>query len=253
MIFDTGCTPPIMVQDIHVGENNLPVFFFDSEKKKSGLAIAKSIKSGSLIFESIPCLFFGESPRWTLLGVPVTRETHFVIGLPTIKGFRYCKFDQINNRVQLSAKTVFTPKNIEDWVTYPFELKGVHLLLDIPIEGIETTLMLDTGACMELQLSDTSSEKLYEKREDFKKAWKFKTRLFVPHMNREVHALKFDAKHLMLGGHVLNKVKVFSAPMIKDIAGYDGIIGMKLFKKTAMVLDFDKNLMWVKKTKGSLF
>lgn len=252
MIFDTGCSPTFFIQDIHVSENDLPVFFFNQEKKRAGLAIAKTISSGSMRFENQPCVFFGQSPRYTLLGVPFAREKDFAVGLPTIRGFKYCKFDQVGKRIQFSSESVFAPEDSEYWISYPFELKGHHLLLNIQVEGVDTALMLDTGACIELELFDTVTEKLYEKRADYKKAWKFKTRLFTPHMNRKVEALKFKAKDLTLGEHVLDEVKVYSRP-VKKGAEYDGVIGMKLFKKTAMVLDFDKNLMWVRKSKGSLF
>jgi hypothetical protein len=253
LFFDTGCSVQVFVQDVHINENEMPVYFPNREKKKSGLAIAKSIKCGSLELIDQPCAFFGHNPRVTLLGVPLVRPGNDIfIGLPVMRSFKYCKFDQIQNRIQFSHQYAFSPENPEEWLSFPFEFGGVHLLLKIQIDRIDTTLMLDTGAGYQLQLKDSITEKLYEKREDIKKAWKHKTRLFMIYMDRKSDALKFSVKNLGFGEHILKKVQLHSVPD-NDSVTYDGVIGAELFKKTEMVLDFQKNLMWVKIAKGSAF
>lgn len=254
VIFDTGCNPMLVVSEKIVTENDLAVLFFKSENKGSSraLVLVDSLKIGSFELTDYPAGLWRYHPQLKLLGLPLPEHEIILIPLVMMQQFKYFKFDDLQKEISFSKQFSFEPEEDSDWFSLPFRMEGLHLLLDIPIEGIETTLMLDTGADYQLELGESVVQEIFKKRSDFDKAWKRTVHYYGPYADGLVDCKKFTAKNLKFSDRTLNRVKLIYSDRYED-KKYQGVIGAKLFDKTIMVLDFENNLMWVKKAKGSRF
>lgn len=256
VIFDTGCNPVLVISEQLVTENDLPVFFVMPEDKNnsSALAIADSLKIGSFELKEYPCVLWRSRAEFRLFGVPIHKPEMILVSLNIMRQFSYFKFDGIQDELSFSKQSSFEPEIAAEWLSLPFRFEGLHLLLDISIEGIETTLMLDTGAGYQLELSESFVQELLKKRHDFKKTWKKTTHYYGPYADGKVKQKKFTAKQLQFANQTLNRVEiVYGDHPFQQGKPFEGTIGSELFENTIMVLDFENNMMWIKKAKGSRF
>ncbi len=57
MAFDTGNSiNAIVIEDIHIRDNKLPVFFFQKPNDSVGMALVSDFEIGSLIAQNTPCI-----------------------------------------------------------------------------------------------------------------------------------------------------------------------------------------------------
>lgn len=254
VIFDTGCNPMIVISERLVTENDLPVFFFKPDNKQSSFAlvIADSLKIGSFELTDFPCGLWNHKAEFRMFGLPIHKPELIIIPLVIMRQFNYFKFDDLNKEVSFSKSSSFAASDKSEWFSLPFRIEGLYLLLDLSIEGMETTLRLDTGAGYQLKLDESVVQELFKKRPDFAKAWKKTIYLYGPYAGGKTTGKKFTAKNIHFSNQKLDRTELIYASINQD-KGYKGFIGFDFFEKTVMVLDFKKNLMWVKKAKGSRF
>jgi hypothetical protein len=249
VIFDTGCNPMLVISERLVTENDLPVFFCDPDNKQTSfaLAIADSLKIGSFELTDYPCGLWSHKAEFRLLGLPIHKPKWIIIPLNMMRQFNYFKFDNLNKEVSFSKASSFVPADKSEWFSVPFRIEGLYLLLDVPIEGMEITFRLDTGAGYQLELDESVVQELFKKRPDFEKAWKKTIYLYGPYEGGKTTEKKFTAKNIHFLNQKFDRVELIYTDINQD-KGYQGVIGFEFFEKTVMVLDFKKNLMWVKKT-----
>lgn len=254
VVFDTGNSiEGTIIEDIHVFENDLPVFLFnDSQVSGSGMAMVNEFKVGTLYAENYPCVVMQNHTQIEFLGIPVSRSRHVIIPLMLMSRFKYFEFDQIEYKVRFSQDHSFQPNGQREWISFPFELVDNQILVSPKLEGIETTLLLDTGAGLDLMLSEVVTERLYQARPDLKKKWKHSAKTYGPYSEGLIKQRRVTAKNLDFGDFVVSRCKIYSGKSYENLS-YQGILGFELFKKTILVLDFEKNLIWAKKAKGSRF
>jgi hypothetical protein len=249
VIFDTGCYPNILVQDVHINENEMPVFFLKPHDKPSsgGLAIAESLNVGPLRFENYPCLFWHYQAEVKFLGLPSGISKSIILPLDLMSQFKYIEFNRIDNTITLSEKYSYKSQKLSQWLSYPFKMDK-SLYLTITVEGIETKLMLDTGSNGQIKLDKNIIEQLYLRKPELKNARKKKTITHVPYAGGKKIGRKFTASDIQFGDAILKKVNI---TYIKDAyknLSFKGTIGFGLFENTVMVLDFENNIMWIKKS-----
>jgi hypothetical protein len=259
-VWDTGASPFIMIEDTQINRHKMPVIFFkpDDKSDSAGLAFAESLQVGPIQYDNAPCVFLKHHAEHRLLGlVPVHRFEWMVLPLDLMAAFGHIEFDQVANEIRLSETEPFRPDDPSQWLALAFEIRqsGMNrLLLQLPVEGIPTTLFLDTGAAYELFLSNELMQRLHQKRPDFLEARTRRTHIYIPYAGGMINSRKFTAGNVHLADRTFDRIEVFYREKDPDPAlPFDGIIGINLFRDTVMVLDFKQNLMWVKKTKGSLF
>lgn len=254
VIFDTGSNPMIILSEKIVTENDLAVFFFDPENKETsdGFVLVDSLKIGSYELTNYPCGLWNYRPQLRFLGLPLPEDEMIIIPLDMMRQFNYFKFDDLQRELSFSKTTSFAPADKAEWLALPFRFEGLYLMLDVSIEGIPTTLMLDTGAYYQLELNESIVQEIFKKRQDFEKAWKKTKHFYGPYSDGITASRKFTAKNVRFANQTLERVKLIYADT-HDNESFQGVIGSKLFDKTVMVLDFKQNLMWVKKAKGSCF
>lgn len=259
-VFDTGASPFIMIEDTQINRHKMPVLFFDPQNKLDsyGLAFADSLRVGPIEYKNAPCFFLKYHAEHRLLGlVPVHRFEWIVLPLDLMSAFGCIEFDQVANKIRISEAEPFTPDSPSEWITFPFEIRKTNisrLLFKIPLEGIEATLFLDTGAAFQLNVLPDLMRRLYQKRPDLEKQSSRRKDMYSPYAGGVIKSKKFTAGDFHFADQTFSKVEIFYPEKDPDPAPpFDGTIGINLFYNTLMVLDFKQNLMWVKKTKGSLF
>lgn len=254
VFLDTGNPLGVLITDIHINKHSLPVYFFDPDDKSTsyGLAIA-DLTLGKVQFEKYPCYFFyyhtnlsfpGFSSDW--LAATINFPLDFM------SSFSWIQFDQVQKELTLSTET-FAPGNESQWITFPFEITEKQIRVFVDIEGIHTQLFLDTGGGGQLSLDRQTIAQVFEKRPDFQKIRKKKTASLLIH--GKVNELAFTAKAIQFGDGILDNVIISydQGTADPDTFPYKGSIGIDLFKKTVVVLDFEKKQIWVKKAEGCLF
>ena len=254
-IFDTGCNPYIIIEDRHVHENQMPVYFFEPDNKNSsfGYAIANQLSVGSLEYEDFPCFFWKHHAQINFLGLPLTRTRDVMMPLRLMKKFKYFAFDRVDNQLRFSPLNSFETNNQSEWITFPFHIQSGKLLLTISIEGVKVTWFLDTGSTCQLKLDGPVLQQLYAKRPDLKATHKTNSESFLPYSGGKKQGQQFTAKNLDFGDGFLKTVNIRYEADSENNELYQGTIGFGLFEKTVMVLDFEKSIMWVKKSKFSRF
>jgi len=260
-LFDTGASPGIFIEDAQINRHNLPVLFWSPQNKKEsgGLAIVNKLNLGPVQLTDFPCSFMKHHAEHRLLGlVPIHRFEWIIVPLDIMCQFGHIEFNQVEKHLRISETDPFVPDDNSQWIMLPFGIAkagGVrHLLLKTRLEGVDVMLYLDTGANYDFELNSSLVEQLYETRPDFRRAWKRSATHYGPYAGGIKKGKKFTAKQLRLADHVLRSAKIsFVKSPDDDPTLYDGTIGLGLFSKTVMVLDFKQNLMWIKKQKGSRF
>lgn len=247
-IFDTGNNLGLMIEDSQINRHRLPVYFFDESDRQSsaGLAMVETLRTGPLTFKKIPCNFLRHHAEHRLFGVmPIHRYEWVVFPLSVIRSFRYVEFNQLTQALTLSAEQSFEPFDADEWIALPFEISQERILLKIPVETIDATLFLDTGAYFGLNLRGPVFETLAERRPDFQRARKKRVVNYYPYAGGEIKANIFNIKNFHLADYCLAHIELnhseeTASPDERLGKEADGIIGMGLFKNTVMVLDFEK-------------
>ncbi|MEN6307583.1 MAG: hypothetical protein ABFD91_07495, partial [Anaerohalosphaeraceae bacterium] len=137
VIFDTGCSPIVLISDVHINQHQLPVFFFgrDDKQNSPGLAIVKNLTIGSLKLENYPCCFSNYSADITLFGLPAGLSEAIIIPLEIMSAFRYVQYDQIHKELSFSNTQSFTMQNSSEWIAFPFEITSEdiqRIILTVP-------------------------------------------------------------------------------------------------------------------------
>jgi hypothetical protein len=251
VILDTGASVSLFVNDIHIMENKLTISPFKRRSDDSigwGTCHMPELHIGKLTLVNWPCYYREQHTELQLLGIPLARDKEVIAGLGALRRFKYIAFDSVEKEVELSLNEVFKPEQPDLWTQYTFSIEedlggNVFLFVKIPIAGMEIELQLDTGSGRGLAIA----QELWE------------------HMSKEVQHVRLrkgtdlypyigllSCKHgvvpeLEVGNRTVRNAKLSVLPNGSPIVDQcSGILGMQYFEDTVMVLDFEKDLMWLK-------
>lgn len=251
VILDTGSSGSVIaINDIHVQENKLAIYQFGSDHGGWGMCHLPELQIGNASLLNFRCIYHGVHMDLELFGLRIDRDKTTIVGLPAIRKFKYIAFDDIHKEVELSLNESFAPEELGLWSKYPFRIDSdldndVHLLLvKIPIAGKEEELWFDSGGPATLILS----QKLWEivaKRIQNVGTGHDKT--FFPGHGKGVMAGNKVIPMLQVGDMTIRNAKITVLPNDSSVVKHaQGLLGMHPFRKTVMVLDFKRNLMWVR-------
>jgi hypothetical protein len=268
VILDTGASVALFVNDIHINENNLVTqpLKYNNKFAGWGTCLLPELHIGEIILFNWPCYYRRQHAELQLFGLPLARDKAIIVGLPTLQEFKYIAFDGIKKEVEFSPKKLFEVKEPQLWEKYPLTIEdflggNAYLFVKIPIAGEEIELQLDTGSGNGLSI-----------KEDFWKQMQQKIRALASSsalsslpkgsvgtnvklkQGRELYPYiglldceKTVIPKLDVGNRTIKnaKVSIFpeDSPLLENC---EGLIGMQYFQDTVMVLDFERNLMWVK-------
>jgi hypothetical protein len=183
-----------------------------------------------------------------LLGIPLAKDKAVIAGLAALRRFKYITFDSIEKEVELSPNEVFKPEQPDLWKQYSFSIEedlggNVLLLVKIPIAGKEIELQLDTGSGRGLAINQELWEQMCK---DIQHVRLIKGSDLYPYIGL------LSCKHgvvpeLEVGNRTVRNAKISVFPNDSPLVDQcSGVLGMQYFEDTVMVLDFEKDLMWVK-------
>ena len=257
IVLDTGATQSVFVKDTHVLDNKLPIYpmktnSVDLNGYGLGLCHLAKLRIGSITLVDWPCLYLEPPINLRLFGLSITRDDStddsIIVGLPALREFKYIVFDSIKKEVEFSHTELFESEQPDLWEQYPFSIEedfrgNAFLFVTIPIAGEEVELQLDTGSGRGLAIAEEAWESMHEKIRDVKLQ---KGKELYPYIGWLACRRGVIAK-LEIGERTVEnaKISVFpdDSPLVEDC---QGMLGMQYFQDTIVVLDFERNLMWVK-------
>lgn len=250
VVLDTGATPGLFVNDIHILENNLAIYPLNRNNNSVGWGICHlpGLRIGKVTFADWPCFYREQHTEITVFGLGVKKGNAIIAGLPALRRFKYIVFDSVNKEVEFSLEKTFEPGRSDLWVQYAFVIEegfggNAFLFVNIPIAGEETELQLDTGSGKGLAISQELWEEIRGRIRNVKLR---KSTDMYPYIGRLACRQGAVAK-LEVGNRIVRNAEISVFPddsLLMEKCR--GLLGMQYFRDTVIVLDFERNLMWVK-------
>ena len=251
LVLDTGASVALFVNDIHVVENNLAIAPLASPKSGSpgwGMCHLPALHIGQVLLPDPPCFYREQHTEVRLLGLPLARDKTMIAGLGVLRQFKYVAFDSINREVEFSIERAFKPEQPDSWAQYSFVIEedlggNAFLFVKIPIAGHETEVQLDTGSGRGLAISEELWKAMKEKIGPTKLR---KGKDLYPYIGL-LPCRHGAVAQLEVGNRIVKKAEVSVFPDDSPVVDRcSGLLGMQYFQDTVIVLDFERNLMWVK-------
>ncbi len=247
---DTGQPSFILVNDIHILENNLPIYNIPGEQK--GICLLPDLRMGKLIIRNLMANYYFRHAEIQLFGLPIKKKKQILVGLSLLMRFKYVAFDSINKEVEFSTAQSFHPQDQTLWSRYPFsKLSGSEgnprIFVEIPIAGQNMNLVFDTGCQPALFTTEKIWQQTQKRLHKVKKSIKS---VFAPFIGGNIRARTVIVKELNVGDRIVKNAFVAIVPDTSifgsSMKNQEGLLGMQCFADTTVVLDFERDVMWVK-------
>jgi len=251
---DTGQAHFIVVNDIHILENNLPIY--NKPGKQDGICCLPDLHVGNLTLSNLMANYYFQHSEIQLFGLPIKKDKQILIGLLLLQRFKYVAFDSINEEVEFSTAQSFHPQDRTLWSRYPFsKLSGSEgnprIIVEIPIAGQNMNLVFDTGCQPALFTTEKIWQQTQKRLHKVKKSIKS---FFAPFMGGNIRARTVIVKELNVGDRIVKNAFVAIVPDASifgsSMKNQEGLLGMQCFADTTVVLDFERDVMWVKNNRA---
>ncbi len=251
VVLDTGASVALFVNDTHIIENKLAIYppaTDGGNLTDFGVCHLPKLYIGEITLADWPCFYRRQHAEFKLFGLPAAKDKVIIAGLPALRRFKYITFDSIREEVELSLQKVFEPGGSDSWTQYPFVIEeglggNAFLFVKIPIAGEETELQLDTGSGRGLAISEELWERISK---EIPQAKLKKGEDLYPYIGR-LACRRGVVPKLEVGGRMVKDAMISVFPNDSPLLDQGrGLLGMQYFRDTVMVLDFERNLMWVK-------
>jgi len=255
VVLDTGASPPLFVNDIHIVENNLPVRPFRTSPRDPvgrGMCQLPELRIGPIVIAEWPCFYREQHFERRFLGLAGSKDKTIIAGLGVLRAFKYVAFDGINKEAEFSLDRVFEPADANAWASYPLQVEegwqdNAYLFVIVPVAGREIRVQLDTGSGRGLAISRRCWQEL-SKRIPNTKLHRGKD--LYPYIGW-VNCRRGVIRELEVGNRTIENAMVSVFPDDSPLAEQcNGLLGMQYFEDAIMVLDFERNLMWIKDRVG---
>jgi len=251
-VMDTGFSHYLYVNDAVVRECDLAVCTFDKNRTTGypwGVCEIPSLTLGQTVIETLPCLYEHRYRQLRLLGIPVHTPKTILLGLRFMRAHAYVHFDSRGRTVRFSLREAFEPEDASAWVCLPFAFKEIgdnlRMLADLPLGGRVVQVEFDTGGAKPgLSLKAAAWEQIRHQL-DARDAGHGHYR------NLQFGRLpchRYAVPTLSIGAMNVRNARINVVPQDDPVMqGFDGVLSLNYFRRTAVVLDFRKNLIWVRK------
>lgn len=258
VILDTGANlDAIIVQDIHIRENDLPVYPLTKSsgpESKMSLCAIEKLTLGDFHLNYYTGVSWGQHVELKLLGIiPLGRSADICFPLPLMSRFKYFKFDTPAKQVQFSAKKSFIPQSEDSWNRFPLTVESKvsdhgkqFVFIDMEVNGERIRPLLDTGAGLGLMFNNHLWDKIKDSFEETKRK-DFNFVLPFHFEGNKPKCTNITVKDLHMGDIKMSGVEITVLPETKSWKKTDCIIGMGYFREKIVVLDFESSTLWVKK------
>lgn len=157
------------------------------------------------------------------------------------------RFDNVKQQVVFNPEDAFKPDDSSQWVNLPFVIENRgkrRMMIDISLAGSTVYVEFDTGSINSLILQNATWQRLKDGLEVRGGAdEKLRTNQYG-----DLPCRRYVLPELHIRQTTLRNVRADILPDDSPFArNIEGIIGLACFKKTIVVLDFKKNLLWLRK------
>ena len=224
-------------------------FLPDSRDSNVGLCYIPELRIGNMSVKDVLAWYSDYELQRQIFGIGLAygETTHVLMGLPLLLSFQHVRFDFSRHEVTL-ARTTFRPATAAGWMKFPCSVQerggGPSLLLRLPLGENEYELLVDTGSAYPLIVT----QHLWAQWSAHVRC----TRLHRSHIWLPEHGGRHDCRRgridrLPMGRHRPRDVEVRIISDDDRIRESEGVIGLTLFQGAeALVLDFDRDLLWVR-------
>jgi hypothetical protein len=247
VLIDTGYPLLGMLSYNIVQENKLPVYPIEETSPGGGVCYLPYLRIGRATIHDVACVYQNKQWELQLFSVPVIKPRVVLFGLQLMREFKHILFDGVHKELTLSAKQSFRPTQDSTWQQYPFKIeedatKSLRLMVDFPIEGKNYHIALDTGDGAGLVVDTAFFDKLSK---DIKVAAKKQNLKRAFYQYGWVDCRKVVLPELDFCHRKIKNVQIIIR--LDDTAfKCPNFVGMQCFEDTVFVLDFERELLWVK-------
>jgi hypothetical protein len=255
VILDTGASVALFVSNIEMVQEKPttpPIENGSDNTAKWGRCRLPQLQIGPVTLTDWPCYYREQQTQSRLPERPMGRGNTIIAGLPALRTFKYIEFSSMSKEVELSLDKVFDPERPDDWTRYSFRIEedpggSAFLFVTIPIAGAETELQLDTGSGKGLAICEDLWETM---RENIRYVKLRRARDLYPYIG-SLDCRRGVIPELRVGRRTVSDARISIFPNDSPIVDRcSGLLGMQYFENTIMVLDFERDLMWVKDPPG---
>lgn len=250
VVIDTGFSKYLAVTDTVVMDAGLaiyPVADLD-HRLVGGLCDLPFLTIGNITIEQLPCVYWLAHYERRVLGLTAWKEMKMILGLSLMRGFSYLCIDHVEREVEFVVKRPFEPQDERQWDHYPMviepDAKGnAKLKVSLPIAGHVRRIGLDTGASSGLILTEGLWSHMSR---DLQLVRREQHRLATPLANW-LPCRRITVDLLRLGNIPIRRAQIDVTANNNPMGKNDFTLGMGFFQGTAVVLDFGRGRLWIRK------
>ena len=241
---DTGYGGYVLTNGLTVAENRLAVYPVGKVKGDNfdiGICHLPTVKMGQADIINPPCIYAHRQWEVRLAGLPIWRQRGVLMGLGVLRKFSYLAFDNPHKEVEFCYDKTFMPVLEEQWDAYQFKIENDKIVANMPIGGIEERVVFDTCGGYGFVIRQDMWEKISNRiKVDSVRKSEFWTGFFGKKQCRKARVKDFEIANVT--------IKEDDVIILVDANSYvDNAISMKYFRDTIVVLDFERNLVWIKR------
>jgi hypothetical protein len=213
-----------------------------------GICQSPKIRFGNISLKQWPATCLKNMTRVKILGVPVGHKEAVIVPLPVLSKFKFMEVSTEKEYALLSAHKSFEPDDPLLWSQYDMKIRGKEteqeLFVTIPVNGEEMHVKFDTCSSDCLDVPEVGWERLAARLADY--------RIFQGSSNYVAYGVhkhkSAKIKSLQVGDRVVRNAEIDIRPAASDLPALegDGLMGMGFFRDTTIVLDFERNILWVR-------
>lgn len=248
-LLDTGNPGGLYLNDAVVRECGLAILPLGKTPETGcgkGVCEVPVLRIGPAAVTNPPCWYEQRQWQFRVLGQPLYGHRTVLVGLELMRLFSYVRFDNARRETVFGLHDAFEPDDPSEWVSVPFVLEqiagGSRMMIDIFLGEHKARVLFDTGGAKPgLILRDSVWQNVggpagtAGRHASFQFGWLPCRRVVVPEVR--------------LGPLILRdrraNVLAQSGPFLRD---HDGILSLHYFRDTTVILDFRKNLIWIRKS-----
>lgn len=247
---DTGSPYPLMVNDLHVLENDLPIY--EISPGSLGLCLLPSSQVGSTALRGTVSMYNWYHTEIRLLGLTVYKDRTILLGTPFLQMFNYVVFDGVGREAEFSRTQGFDPPDPNEWSRYRFVESSApsakrRILIEIPLAGQTVQVAFDSGYQGTFLTSQKTWQQMQQELSGVKANHKT---LYAPHLGGRLSATMATVTCLKVGNRITQNARIAAlpddSPAIKSLEDMQGVLGMQCFADTTIVLDFEREALWVR-------
>jgi hypothetical protein len=247
VVIDSGNPMALVVPDTVVTDCGLEIYPMEELGPPfGGLCHVARIEIGNMAITNPMCHYMLSHYERRVLGRTIWKQRDIILGLGLIRKFVYVLIDNITGEVEFCMEGSFEADPNESWSQYSMSIETddqnqERLLVDMPIAGQARKVVFDTGSDCGL----VTTEKIWEEFSDNLTVLRSRdSRLGTP--GGIVACRKITVEKLQVADASINNAIIHVKSNDTPFARGSFTLGMGYFQDAVIVLDFGRELMWIK-------